>query len=74
MKIKQLIYALLLIAGTSQAQVSRMFAIKKDSSGFELTPAGASHLASLPLKCIEQQFPNKTGHTSDSDSDYSFHY
>ncbi len=71
MKIKQLIYALLLIAGTSQAQVSRMFVIKKDSSGFELTPAGASHLASLPLKCIEQQFPNKTSHTSNSDSDHS---
>jgi len=71
MKIKQLIYALLLIAGTSQAQVSRMFVIKKDSSGFELTPAGASHLASLTLKCIEQQFPNKTSHTSNSDSDHS---
>jgi len=41
MKIKRLIYALLLIAGTSQAQVSRMFVIKKDSSGFDLTLAGA---------------------------------
>ncbi len=48
-----------------------MFVIKKDSSGFELAAAGASHLASLPLKCIEQQFPNKTSHTSNSDSDHS---
>ncbi|HUP13169.1 MAG TPA: DUF2891 domain-containing protein, partial [Niastella sp.] len=70
MKINQLVYALLLIAGSSQAQTSQMFVIKRDSSGFELTLKGASHLASLPLKCIEQQFPNKTGHTSNSDSDH----
>lgn len=59
-----------MIAATSQAQIARMFVIKKDSSGFQLTPEGASHLASLPLKCIEQEFPNKTGHTSNSDSDH----
>src|SRR5262245_47516995 len=70
MKTRLLIYILLLITGTSKAQVSEMFRIKKDSSGFELTIAGASHLASLPLKCIEQQFPNKTNHTSNSDSDH----
>ena len=70
MKIKQLVYALLFISGTSQAQITKMFVIKKDSSGFELTQAGASHLASLPLKCIEQEFPNKTSHTSNSDSDH----
>ena len=70
MKINQLFYVFLLIAGTAQAQTSTMFVIKKDSSGFELTPAGASHLSSLPLKCIEQQFPNKTSHTSSSDSDH----
>ena len=70
MKINQLVYALLLIAGNAQAQISKMFVIKKDSSGFELTQAGASHLASLPLKCIEQEFPNKTSHTSNSDSDH----
>jgi hypothetical protein len=47
-----------------------LFLIKKDSSGFELTVKGASHLASLPLKCITQEFPNKTSHTSNSDSDH----
>ena len=70
MKINQLVYAFLLIAGSSQAQISKMFVIKKDSSGFELTLSGASHLAPLPLKCIEQEFPNKTSHTSNSDSDH----
>src|SRR5688572_13866621 len=70
MKINQLFYALLLISGTSQAQVSGLFIIKKDSTGFELTQAGASHLATLPLKCIDQEFPNKTSHTSNSDSDH----
>lgn len=70
MKLKLLSCAMLMLAGIIQAQVSRMFDLKNDSSGFQLTPAGASHLASLPLKCIEQQFPNKTGHTSNSDSDH----
>ncbi len=70
MKIRQFFYALLLITGTSQAQISKMFLIKKDSAGFELTLAGASHLASLPLKCIDQEFPNKTSHTSNRDSDH----
>ena len=70
MKTKLLICILLLTAGILKAQISEMFRIRKDSSGFELTIAGASHLASLPLKCIEQQFPNKTNHTSNSDSDH----
>jgi hypothetical protein len=52
------------------AQVDNFFAVKKDSSGFFLTSKGASHLVLLPLKCITQQFPNKTGHTSVSDSDH----
>jgi hypothetical protein len=70
MKAKLLIYSILFIAAPSQGQVSGMFIIKKDSSGFQLTRAGASHLASLPLKCIEQEFPNKTNHTSNSDTDH----
>lgn len=66
-------YILTLIIFTSlhvRAQVNEFFRIKKDSSGFELTIKGASHLASLPLKCITQEFPNKTNHTSNSDSDH----
>ena len=53
----------------THGQVSELYHIKKDSSGFELTIKGASLLASLPLKCIEQQYPNKTNHISQSDSD-----
>ncbi len=63
-------FAFLLLTVTTQAQVSPMFVIKIDSSGYHLTPEGASHLASLPLKCIEQEFPNKTGHTSNNDTDH----
>jgi hypothetical protein len=48
----------------------KLFTLKKDSSGFELTMKGASHLASLPLKCISLEFPNKTSHTSNTDSDH----
>lgn len=45
------------------------FTVSKDSTLFSLTPEGASHLASLPLKCMQQQYPNKINHTAISDSD-----
>ena len=60
---------ILLLTLFTQAQVVGLFHIKKDSSGFELTREGASVLASLPLKCIIQQYPNKTAHVVTSDSD-----
>jgi Protein of unknown function (DUF2891) len=53
-----------------QAQTKPFFTVAKDSSKLELTEAGASHLASLPLKCIEQEFPNKTSHTSTTAVDH----
>src|SRR5450432_2300538 len=59
---------LLCVINLLQAQVD-LYHIKKDSSGFELTQKGASLLASLPLKCIVQQYPNKTSHIVQSDSD-----
>lgn len=65
-----LIPGLLCLSLITTAQVNDMFIIKKDSSGFELTVKGASHLASLPLKCLGQEFPNKTNHTSNRDSDH----
>ena len=34
---------------------------KKENNQYTLTTEGASHLAGLPLKCIRQQFPYKTG-------------
>ena len=34
---------------------------KKENNRYVLTTEGASHLASLPLKCIRQTFPYKTG-------------
>lgn len=36
---------------------------KIENGRYKLTVAGASHLASLPLKCIQQEFPYKTGVT-----------
>ncbi len=53
----------------AKAQTSGLYNIKKDSSGFELTQKGASMLAGLPMHCITQQYPNKTGHLVKSDSD-----
>lgn len=34
-----------------------------------LTLEGAAHLASLPMKCLHQEYPNKTGHTIESADD-----
>jgi len=70
MKKKYLFLFILLAALNGYAQVNDLFKIKKDSSGFELTVKGASHLASLPLKCITQEFPNKTNHTSNTEKDH----
>lgn len=70
MKIISLFLFIFLSALQATAQTNDLFVVKKDSSGFELTIEGASHLASLPLKCITQEFPNKTNHTSNSDSDH----
>lgn len=68
---KVIIFLLLLMqSGMVHAQSSSFYHIKKDSSGFELTSAGASYLASLPLKCIMQEWPNKTNHTSNGAADH----
>ncbi len=54
---------------TIAAQPKQFFTVNADSSHFTLTLEGASHLASLPLKCLQQEYPNKTNHTSAGDSD-----
>lgn len=59
-----------MIAVSVRAQPAAYFRIQKDSSAVELTEKGASLLAALPLKCILQEFPNKTNHTSVSYSDH----
>ncbi|MES1221125.1 MAG: DUF2891 domain-containing protein [Bacteroidota bacterium] len=68
MKTKYRFLLILFFTTQAKAQINDLFVIKKDSSGFVLTVKGASHLASLPLKCMAQEFPNKTNHTSNSDS------
>lgn len=72
MKPTRILFFFLLILShrNIHAQVNELFIMKKDSSGLILTEKGASHLASLPLKCIQQEFPNKTNHTSVTDSDH----
>ena len=60
---------MLLISFRSSAQSKQFFTVNNDSTRFSLTVEGASHLASLPLKCLQQQYPNKTNHTSLGDSD-----
>ena len=63
-------FASCMIVLLASAQPADMYRLRKESGVYELTVAGASHLASLPLKCIGQEFPNKTSHTSVKDSDH----
>ena len=63
------VFILCLYSGILFAQSKQFFTVNKDSTHFSLTVEGASHLASLPLKCMQQQYPNKTNHTSAGDSD-----
>lgn len=67
---KIVFFPLLLICINLLAQTAAFFTIKDDSSGFVLTEKGASMLVALPLKCIDREYPNKTNHTSQSDSDH----
>jgi hypothetical protein len=54
---------------TARAQQPAFYTANADSTQFHLTRDGAAHLASLPLHCINQEYPNKTGHTANGDSD-----
>lgn len=54
---------------TAHAQQTPFYSANADSTRFSLTLEGAAHLASLPLKCMNQEYPNKTGHTAAGDSD-----
>src|SRR6266496_5405569 len=64
-------YLLLLLFFCSFIKVysQQFFSVNKDSTKFNLTIEGASFLSSLPLKCLQQEYPNKTSHVSSSDSD-----
>lgn len=66
---KIILFACLLWMEKSLAQTQPYFTVNKDSTHFQLTAAGAEHLASLPLKCIVQEYPNKINHTAVGDSD-----
>ena len=52
-----------------EAQTKTYFRVNKDSTKFQLTDEGAAYLASLPLKCIVQEYPNKITHLAIGDSD-----
>jgi hypothetical protein len=66
---KIIIVLFILFIGRIDAQSKQFFTVNKDSTQFQLTPEAASHLASLPLKCIVQEYPNKINHLAIGDSD-----
>lgn len=41
----------------------------KPTGELGLTNEGASHLAALPLRCLHQEYPNKTGHSIEGPAD-----
>lgn len=64
------LFILVLAAYSLQAQTAKsLFYLGADSSRFILTEAGAAYLAALPLRCIQQEYPNKINHVAVSDSD-----
>lgn len=66
---RSLLLVFIIISFQLKAQTQKFFTVNKDSTAFHLTLAGASHLASLPLKCLQQEYPNKINHVAISDSD-----
>ena len=66
---RYLILSCVLFSIQLAAQPKQFFTVSKDSTKIQLTPEGAAHLASLPLKCLQQEYPNKTNHTSVADAD-----
>lgn len=68
---QRFIFLMAIMASTSlSAQTSsRLFYLSADSSHFVLTQNGAALLAALPLKCIQQEYPNKINHVAVNDSD-----
>jgi hypothetical protein len=64
-----LVLTLLSIGKLYAQQKIQYFTANADSTQFTLTKEGASHLASLPMKCILQEYPNKINHTAIADSD-----
>lgn len=48
----------------------KLYTTNADKTVYSLTLTGANTLAELPLKCLLKEYPNKTGHTSASDSDH----
>ena len=65
---KYFLAIVVIFAVQSKAQI-KFFTANQDSTQFALTKEGAAHLASLPMKCILQQYPNKINHTAIADSD-----
>lgn len=56
--------------GQTGEQIAGNYIVKKETLSIELTENGAAILAALPLKCITQEFPNKTNHISNSKEDH----
>ncbi len=68
--IKKLFIVLLLFSLSKIAAGQDSVQYKINSSGkFELTLQGASHFASLALKCVQKEYPNKLGNVLEGDSD-----
>jgi hypothetical protein len=66
---KIILYSFLCWTISAKAQPKEFFTLNADSTKYSLTKSGASYLASLPMKCILQEYPNKINHTAISDSD-----
>lgn len=60
---KPFIVSICLLCGLSFLSRAQQKLYKEQHGKYILTAEGASHLAQLPLKCMQQEFPYKTGIT-----------
>jgi len=62
---------MLLLLATLLAAMSASAQLIESAAGgaLTLTASGAAHLAELPLRCLHQEYPNKTGHSIESAKD-----
>ena len=66
---RKILVLFFILIGVHALAQTKMFTVNADSTKFQLTIEGASHLASLPLKCMQQEYPNKINHVAIADSD-----
>ncbi len=68
--IKNMFFMAIALVTTMLNAQSDFLKVDPTTKELSLTLAGAEHLSELPLKCMNQEFPNKANHTASSEKDF----